>query len=154
MMMFYQTAKRWIWFPLSIVALGIVQIAFWWYDSAPPFAVLGIERLERVHPGQTVRISAHVLRDIRRNCDATMRRAVFDSGGYRYDIAGEVFFTAESIAKMDQMAPGKLTVAIDVPPGLLPGPAVVISQIEYQCNPLQRLFPITILTELPFEVIQ
>ena len=58
-----------------------------------------------------------------------------------------------AIAKMDQMTPGKLTVAIDVPPGLLPGPAVVISQIEYQCNPLQRLFPITILTELPFEVV-
>ena len=149
----YNTARRWVWLPILIALAGCVQIAVWWADSAPPFAVLGLERLERVQPGHTVRISAYVLRDVKRGCAATMRRSVFDSGGYRYDIGGEIYFSAASIEAMEQRSPGRLTVAFDVPGGVLPGPAVLQSQLEYACNPLQVLWPIEVVTDLPFEVV-
>ena len=120
-------------------------------DRQPPFEVLSVTPAF-ARPGETVVIIASVRRDVARNCSATFSRFIFDSKAARFEL-GNANATADTIRRMERRSPGMLTVAALIPLVAAPGPAVVETAIEYQCNVMHAIWPIAVTATLPFTIL-
>ena len=146
-----QWLQRWMWLANLTILLSFVIIATYAADRAPPYKILESEPMEVVR-GQTGVFKAKVWRDPGRTCSADFSRFIFDSTGARHDL-GNSMATAKMIADMEKRTPGHLTLAIEMPPGLAPGPASMITTLHYKCNKVHSIWPIEVTTSLPFTVL-
>jgi hypothetical protein len=132
-----------------IIAAGI---AAWALDRHPPFDVLSSNPAS-VRRGEAVMLTAQTRRDVHRHCSATFARYLYLSNGHRIDLEGDQSISADQIEDLERRAPGRLLVVAVVPSWAPPGPAMLVTNLQYTCNPLHRLWPIPVTTTIPFEVL-
>lgn len=138
--------------PLALLAASAAQVVWWTFDRTAPFGVLQVDPAT-VLPGGTLVLSANVHRDTARKCDATMSRWILDARGYRHDIGGTTSFPSASIDLLEQRMPGKLMVRIETPTALPEGRSELVTTLTYVCNPVHRVYPIVVVTSMPFNVL-
>lgn len=68
-------------------------------------------------------------------CRVTGYRFIIDSAGQQYTVAPDTRFVSP------QDTP-EFTISVPIPKGAQEGPAVYRATLFYECNPLQRLFPL------------
>lgn len=139
--------------PLVLMLVSGAQVLWWMFDRSPPFKVLSVEP-SAVRAGETVALIADVYRDTARRCDSTISRYILDAKGFRHDIGSSSFFPAESIDLLERRSPRRLMVRLNTPGDLPPGKSELVSSLLYVCNPVHRIYPIVVMTSLPFEVIK
>ena len=142
------------WMPCVVLALFVVQIGIWAFDRAPPFRLINKNSIEAIgHPGEMVNISAEVDRDTGRGCSVSFSRYVYSANGTRYDLEGLQRITAVGLKKLEARSPNHLLLAVDLPTTFPIGKAALAVNLEYVCNPLHHIWPISVYIELPFEVM-
>ena len=129
-----------------LFAAGVMSL-----DRSAPFEVLSVEPA-RVRPGEIVTIRAKVRRDTARGCAASFSRYLFDSASVRFDL-GDASLSAAGIHSLERRTPGELIVTAMVPSIAARGPATIETQLEYVCNVAHRVWPITVITTLPFDIL-
>ncbi len=135
-----------------MLAVGGIQLAVWAADRHPPFELLSYSA-DPVQPGETFLIRAHVRRDLHRMCGVKYTRLFFDSRGARYELTDNTqFMNAEALYKMNKINPGRLTVADTVPPHAARGPAQIMTVLDYTCNPVHQVYPISVVLVMDLEV--
>jgi hypothetical protein len=137
--------------PILVLVYVALQITIWSFDRHPPFEILSSD-LAAATPGRALFISATVRRDIARKCSASYSRTIIDSNSFRYDIPGTQSASSRLIKQLDSMHTGRMSVSIVLPDEISPGPATLVTSLEYVCNPIHRVFPIEVLTIIPFRV--
>lgn len=133
-----------------VIGAGMFAFKALW-NRSPPFAVLSVDAAT-ARPGDYVRIYASVWRDPTRQCSLNYNRYLYDRDGLRYDM-GSSSASFEAIAAVEAATPGRLAVAVQLPPSILPGRARILTELAYRCNYAQNLFPIELSAELPFYVL-
>lgn len=139
------------WLPAVIIVIGAGQTIAWAINRTPPFTVLEGRIIPPAIPGGVLRIDGVVKRDLSRDCDLEVTQWVEESAGYRHYL-NPVAMRAESIRKLEEISPGRTQYAAAIPPTVKPGPAVYHAESRYTCNPVHLLWPISIITRIPFNV--
>lgn len=146
--------ERWRWLPLILILAALAQCGMWAADRDPPFKLVSYQTWP-VKTGGTLGIEAIVERDLRRDCYMELSSSIVDSIGVRWDLGTTQAVSPDGIRELDAKSPGKLLRKIQLPPGMAPGQASVLSSMTYRCNPLHDLVrPISVQTRFEFEVIQ
>ena len=149
----YQFMRRLVLLPWLVIVLLSAQILVWMADRHPPFEMLSAT-VNAPRPGEILRLDARVRRDLGRDCAVEFSRYLFDRYSTRYEGAGPQLMTAQGIRDMDAGYPGGLRVNMLVPVGFPPGPARMVTLLQYRCNPLQDIMrPIEVVMTVPFEVM-
>lgn len=138
--------------PWIVLCLLAVLCAYWAYDRVEPLRVLRQDVIPKVHAGDVVLLEARVKRDLDPVCAVNVHRAFISKGGFRFP-GGEYSYSQDALQAIALRSPDMLRVAIQVPYGMPLGPATVHTTLQYHCNPLDRLWPITAVTTLEFEVV-
>lgn len=142
-----------MWIAYALLLATVISVAVFAADRDAPFAVLSVEPAF-AKPGDVVMLRARVYRDSSRECSAVFSRYVFDASGARHDDpSSPASASAAMIEGMEKRSPGRLTLALTVPDKAAPGPATLVSSLEYRCNKIHRLWPIEVTTEMPFTVL-
>ena len=124
-----------------------------------PFVLTVPEKPIPVHAGQWAELTFPVKRDMTRRCSMTYERTLMDRDGTRWPptVGGE---SAEGIEHLHKTSPDALKYQVPIPPlkngdnaGIDPGPAWLIVNREYVCNPVQRYFPLRSTSIIPLEVL-
>jgi hypothetical protein len=145
--------ERMMWFWIAILVVSVGQLAWWAMDRDPPFQVLSY-RVWPVRAGGVLWIDADVRRDLARDCHVELSSSIVDSIGVRWDLGTTQSVSPEGIRELDAKSPGKLMRKMQLPPGMTPGPASVLSSMIYRCNPLHDVArPISVQTRFDFEVL-
>ena len=125
----------------------------WAFDRDPPFAVVGPVMAFNAAPGETAFFNADVRRDLDRECSVIFSRHMIDGAGVRHDFAKDPrVMTSDGIRAMDLLMAGRLRLAVEIPRGANPGPAVYTTELQYSCNPLHRIWPIDVTMPLRFRI--
>lgn len=151
MMRLDEIVESLMWLFRTIIVAGLLAIVWYAMDREPPFAVVDSPQTF-ASPGGWLRVTADVRRDVKRNCEAEFTRYIFDSRATRYDL-GHAVASPQMISQMEKQSPGKLKVAVLVPAGAEPGPARLVTVLEYRCNKVHNFWPISVTTEIPFEIV-
>lgn len=142
-----------MWFWVIVLTVSLGQVIWWAFDRTPPFSVVDYTTTPSKAGGVVV-IDANVRRDLDRDCFVEMSTRVFDSTGMRWGLGMTQPVTPDGIRELAAKAPGKLLRKIQLPHGMQPGPASIMSSMTYRCNPLHDIFrPITVETKFDFEVL-
>lgn len=144
-------AASFMWVAKWLIAGMILSWIWFLFDRAPPITVVSVEPAS-AKPGEFVTITAHVQRDMRRECSAKMSRYIFDASGARFDM-GDSGISADMITSLERKAPGLLKVSFQIPLAASEGRAELMSVLDYQCNRTHILWPIVVTTRLPFTVL-
>jgi hypothetical protein len=134
-----------------IIAFGVITAVAMALDRKPPFAVLSVAPAY-ASPGESVTIHALVSRDLSRRCSASFARYLYASDGSRRSL-GKSSASSDAVADAERRSPGALIVSVAVPADTPPGPAALVTSLEYRCNRVHSLWPIEVTTTLPFEVL-
>lgn len=135
-----------------LTALPFLLTPAWWaMDNKAPFEVLVVAPAT-VAPGGTVSIVAQVRRDLHRKCSVSFTRAIYDGKGFRHDLEGVQRWSAKDIEEVDAMYPGELRIRVPVPFGASPPSGRVRTSLDYVCNPWHWLFPLNVITDMPFTI--
>lgn len=139
--------------PVIIIVLFWIELAIWALDRHPPFEILNVEPAT-VEPGQAVYLKAQVRRDVDRNCSVQYTRHIYDGANFRHDLEGVQRMNSEAIRTMDARAPGQLNLTIRVPSNAAPGNASLVTALDYECNPLHAMWPIHVVSEMRFTIME
>jgi len=77
---------------------------------------------------------------------------IVTAGGYRFP-PEEFRYSKNALSAIVERGPDVLRAAVRVPEGIPKGRAVLQTLLQYHCNPLDRLWPISTVTELQFDVV-
>lgn len=143
--------ERYIFVSWAIIAVCATAGAWWAFDRSPPF-LLGSYTVYDAAPGQTMFINANVKRDLSRECSTRFSRYLY-SNGVRHEISGSQYMSAAAIADMDKQMPDALRMAVRIPPDIVPGPATLVTALEYTCNPLHQVWPIDVLMRMNVRIL-
>ena len=139
--------------PLLVLIAFVIELVIWSLDRHPPFEVLAAAPA-MVAPGQTVNLVADVRRDTDRGCSARFTRHIYDGAGSRHDLEGVQIINSDGIIDIERRTPGQLHVSLRVPSSATPGGASLVTNLDYTCNPLHGLWPIHVVTEIPFTITE
>lgn len=131
---------------------GVAQIVVWALDRSPPFRLVSTAHAVAV-PGQSVVLQMTVRRNVARECSVVWSRWVFDGRGVRIDLEGQQQMGATGIAELEKRNAGRLTISVPIPSSAFPGPAELVYDLDYVCNPLHRWWPINVVMRVPFEIV-
>jgi hypothetical protein len=137
-------------------AMCLPIIFFFWLwasDREPPFEVISVAPVS-ARVGDPVTLRATVRRDSRRDCEARFSRYLYDSQFVRFDLEGEQRATDRMIDAIERRTPGQLMLSFIVPAGMSTGPAVLQTELQYRCNPVHMIAPISVTTQMPFTVLE
>lgn len=144
-------AQRFMWVANMTLIAGLMAIAWFAADRAPPFALVAVDPAIG-SPGAYLTIHATVKRDPTRECSAEFSRFIFDAAGARYDLGANIA-SAEMIRAIELKHPGRMLVTIKLPENIQAGLARMTTVLEYRCNKIHRLWPIEVTTNMPFTVL-
>ena len=140
------------WAFAALAALGMAQMLVWAADRKPPFELLSVEPAVAT-PGESVVLVFRVRRNVERDCAAILTRWVIDGKGVKIDLEGQQRISASAIRELEQRTPGMLITSVPVPLSAFPGDAMLVSDLEYICNPVQKWWwPINVTTIAPFKI--
>jgi hypothetical protein len=143
--------SRYHWVPSLIILIALIIVGVQAADREPPFRLLRVEPAF-ARPGDIVTIHADVWRDPHRRCAVDVARSMYDSLGKRSDYP-VAYFSAEAVALNEASFPGRMSPSLLVPDTATPGPAVVVSSLQFRCNRTQTLWTIEASHKLPFTVL-
>lgn len=133
---------------------GLAAIAaVWAFDDALPFKVLRYTATP-TYPGGTMLVIADVERDLSRNCDAVYSRRFVDAAGAQHPVESDTTMGHSAIFAMDKRNPNKLIFPVPIPESAAPGMGLVVTPIQYVCNPWHWRRPITASIEMTGEVLR
>lgn len=145
--------ERMMWLWIVLLSVSVAQVAYWWFDRAPPFSVTSYS-VAPVYQGGYIHIDAIVKHDLTRECSVTLSNNLYDSSGSRYLLEPPVRLQHGAIAAVDRKTPGRMVRNMPLPEGVAVGPAALVSSMAYECNLLQELVrPISVQIEFLFEVL-
>ena len=145
--------ERYIFVSWMILAgTGIIAL-YWALDRSPPF-VLGSYTAFNAQPGETMFITASVQRAAEHDCSVRFSRYLVDSNKVRHEIAPDGFMSATALKDLERESPNQLRIALRVPLAAAPGPGALVTNMEYQCNPLHAVWPIDVLLRMDIEVLR
>ena len=130
----FRPRGAWDWLAMLMTTLAFTLAAYWAVVDRQPIGESESAILTPVvEPGGTFTIRYHVRWNSA--CKVTGYRFVIDSAGQQYTIAPDQRY----VHPFD-----KPEFLINIPIALAarPGPAVYRATVIYECNPLQRLFPL------------
>jgi hypothetical protein len=139
--------------PVFVLIAFAVEITIWALDRRAPFEILSVEPAMAA-PGQSITLSARVRRDIERDCSVTYTRHIYDGANFRHDLEGAQRMNVEAIRAMDARTPNMLHVALHVPVNAAPGGAALVTTLDYECNPLHAAWPIHVVSEMQFTILE
>lgn len=139
------------WLANFIIIFALLAVVFFALDREPPYALISVEPAA-ARPGDVVKLRMTVRSDVSRQCSADLSRFVFDAMNARYFI-DHAQLSSSLIAGMESRTPGIREIAITVPTSATPGPARMVSALEYQCNRAHSIWPIEVTTEAPFTIL-
>lgn len=120
------------------------QVAIWTADRAAPFHVIEYDA-PPTRRGNVVVIKIGVKRDLARRCSVTYSRMFIDAKGSTFDLTeGMRMMGATALDELNRRNPDGLTLKIKIPEAAEPGRAVVLTALEYVCNPLHQIYPIQV----------
>jgi hypothetical protein len=67
---------------------------------------------------------------------------MLDSEGTYYDLMATRFLSEDSLTQLAEGTPYHAEFSFTVPSNAVPGPATVVTQLAYMCNPLQAIWPL------------
>lgn len=141
---------RLIWVPSIVIILAALVFAWNLADREPPFSVLSHDPVP-VRAGKWNEIDVPVWRDLSRHCDATLSRFIIDSAGNGFEMSSDRTVTDQFIRTIEQTNPGRLRIALLLPPprtsqthGIASGPARLVTVLAYACNPSHSIWPIKV----------
>jgi hypothetical protein len=148
----FAAARPWLGWLLFTPFLAVVL--FWMLDRTPPFQQVGPAKIENIpRPGGAVVLSMPVRRQLSRDCSVHFYRHLFDGGGHRIDNVGEGFLTADGLrVQASRMGPDWMRLTVPIPAEAQPGSALLVSQLEYSCNPVHSIWPIQVNLLMPFKL--
>ena len=92
--------------------------------------------------------------DLDRKCSVTYSRIFYDASGAQFDITpGVQMMTDVALNDLNRRTPDSLILSITVPPKAAPGKGALISVLDYVCNPVQQLYPVSMLVTIDVEVL-
>lgn len=141
-----------LWIPSLVICLAVVQIVVWAADREPPFKVLNGEVVPPTNVGGVLKIRGDIRRDVTRGCSLTVSHWIEDRVGFRSYLP-IVEMSADSLIRLEELAPGKTRFSNMVPHSVAPGAAIYHAENRYVCNPIHLIWPIVVVTRLPFEVL-
>jgi hypothetical protein len=145
----YLQRSAWVaWLLLVLSGIGAASLML---DDKSPFTMLEY-RVGAVKPGGVLRIEATVKRDLSRKCSVEFSRHVFDSLGTRHDITPETMMTSAALEGLEKATPGRLVLAVQLPPHIALGKAQLVTPLVYQCNAWHAVKPIESTMVVTFEV--
>ena len=149
-----QWAGRHAWLGWLLCLPVFMQLGEWAFDRSPPFAVVGPVTALGARPGETAYFNAEVRRDLDRECSVVFSRYMIDGAGVRHDFARDPrVMTPNGLRAMDVLMAGQLRLAVEIPRGANPGPAVYATELRYTCNPIHKLWPIEVTMPLRFWIL-
>jgi hypothetical protein len=122
------------------VSYIILQLGVWLLDNKIPLEVNGPAQYEHAVPGAQVKLKVPVTRT--RYCNVLISRYMLDSEGTYYDLMATRFLSEDSLTQLAEGTPYHAEFSFTVPPNAVPGPATVVTQLAYMCNPLQAIWPL------------
>ena len=129
------------------------QLVWWSLDRTAPFELVSYVA-PSARPGDTITIRAKVHRNLTKSCSVLFSRSFFDSAGTRFELTdGAQLMNHASLQVMNDRTPDALYVSIKVPLWAAPGSAIILTTLDYQCNPMHQLYPISVVMVLNMEVI-
>ena len=146
---------------VQVLGLGLIAmiVAAALETREMPFVLAVPEHPIPVRAGRWEELTFPVYRDLSRRCSMTAIRTLMDKDGTRFQptIVSE---TPEGIERLAKLSPGYLKYLVPIPPlkrdddaGIDPGPAWIVVNREYVCNPVQRYFPLRSTSIIPLEVL-
>lgn len=145
------TALLFLGVALLLWAMG--QALYWGLDRSPPFELLHY-RVTPARPGEAIVVRASVQRDLTRHCSVMYSRHFFDAGGIRYDLTlGDMLMNAPALDDLNRRMPNEMIFSIATPPSATPGKGAIVTALDYVCNPLHRLYPITLILTIDVDIL-
>jgi hypothetical protein len=129
-----------IWRAITFTTIAFISgtLGFWTADKEAPTRINRVEVLDNaVPPGGTVRIRYHVNRV--RSCPVQIDRILYDAQRSRTTLEDLTF-----AASPGPLGDDAYIVQLRVPNSFVEGPATYQTIARYECNPLQRLWPIIV----------
>lgn len=153
------TALRWLdsllarllWVPRAVIFLCALILLWYTADREVPYHVVSVEPAFG-RAGERIVIHAAVQRDMTRRCDLTLSRQIIDAHGVGHSSDSD-YLSADVRAEMERRTPGEAHIAFTIPSNAAPGPAVLYTSREYRCNKVHHVWPITLVTAMPFTVL-
>jgi len=123
--------------------ITIPAVVIYWYNETVPTTYINREVLTpKVAPGEALRIRIET-GEFRSRCSAKVFRSIVDAAG-----------TIHSVITEGRPERTFYTIDVTVPLGAAPGGALYRATVEWVCNPVQEIFPLTIQQQdLPFEIV-
>jgi hypothetical protein len=139
------------WLAWAIVVGSVCGLAYLITDSEVPFRRLAYT-VNAPRPGEVLRVTNMVQRDLSRGCSVRFSRHMFDSAGTRIDLHPETVMTAAALVGLEAASPGRLNLAIVMPAYAAPGPAKLVTPLYYRCNVWHSLQPIESTMVIEFNI--
>lgn len=139
------------WIPRWLLTLGAASVLFFALDRTPPYGIVSVDPAV-ARPGQTVTLRWSGLKDTTRRCKMHVSRSLFDMRGDRVDYPMS-YFSADVLDHIETLTPGRRSLTIYVPETVAPGPVELVNTLNYECNRVHAIWPITVTTVLPFTVL-
>ena len=118
----------------------VLQLGVWLYDNKPPLVVTGPAQYTQATPGVLIKLKVPVVRH--RYCNVLISRYMLDSQGTYYDLMATRFLSEDSLVQLANGTPNHIEFSFEIPRNIALGPATVVTQLAYMCNPLQAIWPL------------
>jgi len=143
--------RRWDWLPTWTLWAALLIVVVQAMDRRPPFELLHVYPAQ-ARPGEVLTIYADVRREQTRACAVDVHRSLHDARGKRWDYP-DAHFSSEAIALSEERTPGRMAPSFLLPEMAAPGPAQIITSLQYRCNKTHALWPIELTHTLPLTVL-
>lgn len=131
--------------PYIVLGLFALSALPWLFDREPPFVYENDVVAERVAQN-TVSLSYAAKRI--RACPVTVERFLTINGSRFY--FSPFTLSANNIRRLEDENPSRVKVLLEVPGGAAKGQYFYNVRLDYRCNPLHALWPISVAFEVPF----
>lgn len=138
--------------PILMHVLVAGQLIVWGLDRQSPF-VLDSYTATNATPGGTVFFVGNVERNVSRKCSVEYSRTIYDKNNFSYDVSGMQLRSPDALTNLDTRSPSRLLVAVELPTGIPPGPATMLTVLNYRCNMVHNVWPIRVTLPMKFEVL-
>lgn len=149
--LFSSVIFRVLFFVSMLVTAALIPITYWALDNQRPYVFFGDESyiIPTAAQGNDQMIVSWKVR-VFRQCDGIVRRELFDP---RTQVILSIYDPQPAHKNNMPLGDGQFNKTFLLPKMIQPGRIGYRARLEYSCNPLQRIWPISYVTpELFFEV--
>lgn len=146
-------ANRLVFIGLAFLVIPLAVFCMWSVDRKPPFELVSYNDITVV-PGSSLVAHEVVRRDVERNCSVSFARYTMDSRKVKGNESPTTFMNARAITNLSlTMGLDHLDITYPISDDMPVGQASLITVLDYRCNPLHMIWPIQVVTVVPFNVI-